>query len=114
LSDGYIYCLIGTSHLGKKWIMNEIVALMIICPLMVMVGLGWDLHFYGCNNKLKHDHGMCYRLSDFNFNSACEDKVGYETKLLEVLGKLVDCSSSNNLQKIQAVTVKNLQTNVQD
>jgi len=40
LSDGYIYCLIGTSHLGKKWIMNEIVALMIICPLMVMVGLG--------------------------------------------------------------------------
>jgi hypothetical protein len=40
LSDGYIYCLIGTSHLGKKWIMNEIVGLMIICPLMVMVGLG--------------------------------------------------------------------------
>jgi hypothetical protein len=40
LSDGYIYCLIVTSHLLKKLIMNEIVAIMIICQLMVMVGLG--------------------------------------------------------------------------
>jgi hypothetical protein len=38
----------------------------------------------------------------------------YEAKLLEVLGKLVDCSSSNNLQKGQSVTVTILQTNAQD
>jgi hypothetical protein len=40
--------------------------------------------------------------------------VDYEAKLLEVLGKLVDSSSPNNLQKGQPVTVTILQTNSQD
>jgi hypothetical protein len=38
----------------------------------------------------------------------------YEVKLLEVLEKLVDSSSSNNLQKGQCVFVTILQTNGQD
>jgi hypothetical protein len=40
--------------------------------------------------------------------------VDYKIKLLEVLGKLVGCCLSNNLQKCQPVTVTILQTNVQD
>jgi hypothetical protein len=38
----------------------------------------------------------------------------YEAKFLDVLGKFVDCSSPNNLQKGQSVTVTILQTNAQD